>query len=115
MVIVLLLLCCCVVAFAFVIWRQRKTNKEQNRSVEPTILKHCRHFRALEVLYEQLMRETSGPPPSTKQPLDQRVSDLPYNREFELERDMLDIGNRVCQVFAGCNSTYFSLEQDSLE
>ncbi|KAK5979704.1 hypothetical protein GCK32_009566, partial [Trichostrongylus colubriformis] len=52
--------------------------------------------RALNVLYEQLMKTTEGPPPSgPKLPLDQRVYQLPYNRQFELERDNLEIGNRL--------------------
>ncbi|VDM54094.1 unnamed protein product [Angiostrongylus costaricensis] len=53
-------------------------------------------FRALNVLYEQLMKTSEGPPPSgLKIPLDQRIYQLPYNRQYELERDNLEIGNRL--------------------
>lgn len=42
------------------------------------------------------MKTAEGPPPSgPKLPLDQRVYQLPYNRQYELERDNLEIGNRV--------------------
>ncbi|KAK6032624.1 immunoglobulin domain protein [Ostertagia ostertagi] len=72
----------CLITTVIMYLKQRKKAIEQDR--------------ALNVLYEQLMKTTEGPPPSgPKLPLDQRVYQLPYNRQFELERDNLEIGNRL--------------------
>ncbi|CAJ0609905.1 unnamed protein product [Cylicocyclus nassatus] len=83
MIFMLLLgLLCCLITALVLYFKQRKTAIEQER--------------ALNVLYEQLMKTAEGPPPSgPKLPLDQRVYQLPYNRQYELERDNLEIGNRL--------------------
>ncbi|EYC24072.1 hypothetical protein Y032_0014g2299 [Ancylostoma ceylanicum] len=78
----LLGLLCCLITALVLYFKQRKKAIEQDR--------------ALNVLYEQLMKTAEGPPPSgPKLPLDQRVYQLPYNRQYELERDNLEIGNRL--------------------
>ncbi|KAJ1366474.1 IG [Parelaphostrongylus tenuis] len=90
---ILLSLLFCLITALVLYFKQRKKAIEQER--------------ALNVLYEQLMKTSEGPPPSgPKIPLDQRIYQLPYNRQYELERDNLEIGNRLgCgqfgQVFQG--------------
>uniref|UniRef100_A0A158P827 receptor protein-tyrosine kinase n=1 Tax=Angiostrongylus cantonensis TaxID=6313 RepID=A0A158P827_ANGCA len=72
----------CLITALVLYFKQRKKAIEQER--------------ALNVLYEQLMKTSEGPPPSgLKIPLDQRIYQLPYNRQYELERDNLEIGNRL--------------------
>ncbi|ETN87149.1 immunoglobulin domain protein [Necator americanus] len=72
----------CLITALVLYFKQRKKAIEQER--------------ALNVLYEQLMKTSEGPPPSgPKLPLDQRIYQLPYNRQYELEKDNLEIGNRL--------------------
>ena len=78
--VLLAILCCCFCAFL----KQRRKAKEQER--------------ALGILYEQLMRTQEGPLMDAKMPklpLDQRLHQLPYNKNFELDRKCLEVGHRV--------------------
>uniref|UniRef100_A0A1I7XC04 receptor protein-tyrosine kinase n=1 Tax=Heterorhabditis bacteriophora TaxID=37862 RepID=A0A1I7XC04_HETBA len=80
--VLLIVLLACLLVTLILYFKQKKRAAEQDR--------------ALNVLYEQLMKTTEGPPPSgPKLPLDQRVYQLPYNRQYELERDNLEIGSRL--------------------
>ena len=81
--VLLAILCCCFGAFL----SQRKKAKDQER--------------ALGILYEQLMRTQEGPLLDSKDakmpklPLDQRLHQLPYKKNFELDKKCLEIGHRV--------------------
>ncbi|PAV61296.1 hypothetical protein WR25_13797 [Diploscapter pachys] len=87
--VLLAILCCCFCAFL----KQRRKAKEQER--------------ALGILYEQLMRTQEGPLMDAKMPklpLDQRLHQLPYNKNFELDRKCLEVGHRIgCGQFGKVN------------
>ncbi|VDL69628.1 unnamed protein product [Nippostrongylus brasiliensis] len=91
----------CLITTLIMYCKQRKKAIEQDR--------------ALNVLYEQLMKTIEGPPPTgPKLPLDQRVYQLPYNRQYELERDNLEIGNRV-RPLVGTNVQHQKMLADELK